>query len=383
MTHPKSTRLLGVYPIALGGAGALFIIASAGAAFLAMGMAATLLFLGAIAGYLIAAGQASQRKAIDRFIAEQQQLGEAVAPVWSRHIESSCEQMETAIAALSTRFSNIVDTLDSAVHTASLETDALEDSDKGLLAVFNRAERNLGAVVAAQQAAMSGMLHMLEKVEGLDRFTNELQTMAHDVAKIAQQSNLLSLNAAIEAARAGDLGRGFAVVAKEFRMLSNQSGETGRNIALKASVISAAIADASVVVRESVKQRDLRAQATQDAISSALQEFRDVTGVLQRSGALLRDESIAIQQEIGQALVSLQFQDRVSQIMGNVKANIEGLPGLQQAHHQKYLESGVLEPLDVQTLLSALESSYVMADQHAIHSGAIVAQSADTEIRFF
>jgi methyl-accepting chemotaxis protein len=166
-------------------------------------------------------------------------------------------------------------------------------------------------------------------------------------------------------------------------MLSNQSGETGRNIALKASVISAAIADASVVVRESVKQRDLRAQATQDAISSALQEFRDVTGVLQRSGALLRDESIAIQQEIGQALVSLQFQDRVSQIMGNVKANIEGLPGLQQAHHQKYLESGVLEPLDVQTLLSALESSYVMADQHAIHSGAIVAQSADTEIRFF
>jgi methyl-accepting chemotaxis protein len=239
-------------------------------------------------------------------------------------------------------------------------------------------------VIASQNAAVSGMQVMLEKVEGLDRFTQELQGMAQDVAKIAQQSNLLSLNAAIEAARAGDLGRGFAVVAKEFRMLSNLSGDTGRNIAAKVSVISAAIADASSLVRDSVAQRDNRVQASSSTISAVLQDFRSVTDGLQRSSSLLKDESVSIQNEIGQALVQLQFQDRVSQIMGHVKSNIEQLPVFLQGHHDQYLQTGVLEPLDPEVLLGALKKTYVMADQHAIHSGVTVGQaSADNEIRFF
>ena len=251
-------------------------------------------------------------------------------------------------------------------------------------ASYRDAARDLGAVIASQNAAVSGMQAMLEKVEGLDRFTQELQDMAQDVAKIAQQSNLLSLNAAIEAARAGDLGRGFAVVAKEFRMLSNLSGDTGRNIAAKVGVISSAIADASSMVRESVEQRDGRVQASTSTISTVLQDFRSVTDALQRSSGLLKDESMSIQNEIGQALVQLQFQDRVSQIMGHVKSNIEQLPVFLHSHHDRYLQSGVLESLDPEVLLGALKKTYVMADQHAIHGGAMVSQaSSDNEIRFF
>jgi methyl-accepting chemotaxis protein len=343
-----------------------------------------LLVLALFIGFQLKTSHAALRQSMDRFVAEQQHFGGEVAPVWSRHIESSREQMDTAIAGLSERFAHIVDSLDAAVHAASLEAQTLEDGEKGLVAVFNRAERDLGAVIASQNAAVSGMQVMLEKVEGLDRFTQELQGMAQDVAKIAQQSNLLSLNAAIEAARAGDLGRGFAVVAKEFRMLSNLSGDTGRNIAAKVSVISAAIADASSLVRDSVAQRDNRVQASSSTISAVLQDFRSVTDGLQRSSSLLKDESVSIQNEIGQALVQLQFQDRVSQIMGHVKSNIEQLPVFLQDHHDQYLQTGVLEPLDPEVLLGALKKTYVMADQHAIHSGVTVGQaSADNEIRFF
>jgi methyl-accepting chemotaxis protein len=372
------------YPLALGGlgAGALLLVGGFGA--LSLGLALALLLLALAAGFQLRAGHLAQQQAMERFMADQQHFGDEVAPVWSRHIESSREQMDTAIAGLSERFAGIVDSLDSAVHTASLEAATLEDGDKGLVAVFNRAERDLGAVIASQNAAVAGMQAMLEKVEGLDRFTRELQGMAHDVAKIAQQSNLLSLNAAIEAARAGDLGRGFAVVAKEFRMLSNLSGDTGRNIAAKVGVISAAIADASSLVRESVEQRDGRIHATTQTISSVLGDFRAVTDTLQRSSGLLKDESMSIQNEIGQALVQLQFQDRVSQIMGHVKSNIEQLPIYLQTHHDQYVQSGVLEPLDPEVLLGALKKTYVMADQHAIHSGATVGQaSSDNEIRFF
>ncbi|NVO07957.1 MAG: chemotaxis protein [Rhodoferax sp.] len=384
MLHLKKLPAQWAYPLALGALGAGAVALVGDWSVLSLGLALVLLVLGLAAGFQLNAGHAAQQQAMERFMADQQRFGDEVAPVWSRHIESSREQMDTAIAGLSERFAGIVDSLDAAVHTASLEAATLEDGDKGLVAVFNRAERDLGAVIASQNAAVAGMQAMLEKVEGLDRFTQELQSMAHDVAKIAQQSNLLSLNAAIEAARAGDLGRGFAVVAKEFRMLSNLSGDTGKHIAAKVGVISAAIADASSMVRESVEQRDGRIQESTNTIGSVLQDFRAVTDTLQRSSGLLKDESMSIQNEIGQALVQLQFQDRVSQIMGHVKSNIEQLPVYLQSHHDAYVQSGVLEPLDPEVLLGALKKTYVMADQHAIHSGATVAEaSSDNEIRFF
>jgi len=324
------------------------------------------------------------RGSVEDLISGQLRFGSEVAPVWGRHIETSKEQMESAISDISIRFSGIVDKLGVAIQMASLETDSMQGSDKSLIAVIGRAEQELGAIVAAQQDATSSMLGMLEKVEGLDRFTKELQDMAHDVAKIAQQSTLLSLNAAIEAARAGELGRGFAVVAKEFRMLSNQSGDTGRHIAEKVRVISAAIAESSISVRDSVRQRNDNAQSTESAITGLLGDFKEATGAMERSGALLKDESVAIQTEIGHALVEFQFQDRVSQILYHLKNNIEQWPQFVRAHHEACALTGEVIALDSQVVLDELKKTYVMQDQHVIHSGGKVAEpQKDDEITFF
>jgi methyl-accepting chemotaxis protein len=322
-------------------------------------------------------------RSVEQLVTAQQHFGDEVAPVWGRHIDSSREQMETAIAEISLRFAGIVDKIGEAVQTANMETDTLAGSDKSLLAVITRAEAELGNILRAQHDAAANMLSMLEKVEGLDRFTKELQDMAHDVAKIAQQSTLLSLNAAIEAARAGDLGRGFAVVAKEFRMLSNQSGETGRHIAEKVRVISAAISESSSVVRDSVQQREERAQNTARTINAVIGDFKEVTGALERSSALLKDESRSIGSEIGQAIVEFQFQDRVAQILNLVKKNIEHWPRFVQEHQQQYTDSGEVVPLDPQGLLDELKKTYVMKEQHVIHSGGKVEQKQEEEITFF
>lgn len=378
--RPKGQLL---YPVALGLAGASAILVAAGWSWTATSLAVALALAGLALGLQLAARQNALLQSLDSYLAAQQQFGEKVAPVWSGHIESSREQMESAIAALSQRFSGIVDKLDVAVHTSGLETETIDDRDNGLVAVFTRSEHELGAVLDSQKAAMTSMVSMLEQVQGLDRFIVELQDMAADVAKIAQQTNLLALNAAIEAARAGELGRGFAVVAKEFRMLSTQSGETGRHIAEKVGVISAAIIETCRVVQESVKQEDgsmLKAQAT---IGTVLTDFRTITDALLRSSTLLKNESIGIKSEIGEALVQLQFQDRVSQMMNHVKDNIEHLPEFLQQHRQQYAQAGALQALDPLLLLGELKKTYVMADQHVIHGGGKAAQNNDTEITFF
>ena len=291
--------------------------------------------------------------------------------------------MEVAVNALSERFGGIVDKLDVALRTATQETDGMENGG-GLLALFAKAQQDLGSLIAVQQSSMNNMEEMLVKVQQLDRFVVEMQDMAADVARIAQQTNLLALNAAIEAARAGDLGRGFAVVAKEFRMLSNQSGDTGRKIADKVKVISAAIVDTCTTVRESVVAEDGSLEAAHSTIDRVITDFKGITEAFQRSRDVLQSESHSIQTEVNDALVQLQFQDRVSQILTQVIKNIERLPSVLQETQQMYGQTGVLKAHNPNDMLDEMKKTYVMADQHVIHEGGKVVQKSDTtDISFF
>ena len=370
-------------PTGLGLAGAAAVLLAGGLSYGSGAMAAVLAVAGLLIGLRAHAQQAAMHESVHGYLDGQQQFGAQVAPVWCAHIESSRSQMESAISSLSERFAGIVDKLDEALHTASLETDTIEDGDKGLVAVFYRSEQELGALINSQKAAMGSLEAMLEKVQGLDRFVGELQDMASDVARIAQQTNLLALNAAIEAARSGEHGRGFAVVAKEFRMLSTQSGETGRRIAEKVKVISAAIIDACNIVRASVQEEDASMASSQATIGSVLGDFKGIADALLRSSTLLKDESTQIKAEVGETLVQLQFQDRVSQIMNHVKQNIGQFPECLEQQRQQYAQDAVLQPLDPESFLAEMKKTYVMADQHAVHGGEAVVKKAATEITFF
>ncbi len=370
-------------PAGLGASAAAAVLLAAGPGVLAAVLAAALLLAGVGLSLLQRSREAALLQAVQHYVAGQQEFGGELAPLWCRHIESSREQMEEAVAALSKRFSGIASKLDRALHTAGAEARIVDDRDTGLVAVFDRSQVELDAVLSSQQAAARSMVQMLGQVQGLDRFIQELHEMAADVAKIAQQTNLLSLNAAIEAARGGELGRGFAVVAQEFRMLSMQSGDTGRRIAAKVDTISEAIRSTCQVVGASVKQEDDSLHVAQASIGKVLQDFKAITDALQRSGQLLKDESMAIQGEVGDALVQLQFQDRVSQIMSHVTGNIARLPVLMQQQAQAYADSGQLQPPDAGELVRELQKTYVMTDQHRIHAGEKVERKDETEITFF
>lgn len=369
------------YPAVLGGVAALALLWVGQASLVSSVLALVLLAGGVLIGWMLARKEAALHQTVTDYLAGQTAYSQDVVPVWSGHIESSREQMEVAVNALSERFGGIVDKLDVALRTASQETDSMDST--GMVALFQRSQQELSALVNTQQAAMGNMENMLAKVQGLDRFVVELQDMASDVARIAQQTNLLALNAAIEAARAGELGRGFAVVAKEFRMLSNQSGETGRKIAEKVKIISAAIVDTCVVVRESVVAEDSSLEAAHVIIDRVVADFKGITEAFQRSRDLLQGESMSIQAEVNEALVQMQFQDRVSQILTQVIKNIERLPNAMQDQQQAYALTGELHAHDPENMLAEMKKTYVMADQHVIHAGGKVLQNTTDDISFF
>lgn len=138
---------------------------------------------------------------------------------------------------------------------------------------------------AAIQQAIQGMNQIRTQVSAiagtilaLAQFTQRIDDIISSVSEIAIQSNLLALNASIEAARAGTHGRGFAVVADEVRSLSQQSTTAAKQVRAILGEIQAGMKDTIRATEEGLKGVDSGVAVTQQAEGLMIQLAESVTG---------------------------------------------------------------------------------------------------------
>ncbi|TNH86581.1 methyl-accepting chemotaxis protein [Aeromonas sobria] len=316
-----------------------------------------------------------------------EQVCEKALPIWSQQIENSRQQTEAAMIDLTQRFSGLANKLEEAVNASHLAAGELGDANsRGMAGVLSESQQQLNEVVAILHSAQANRDAMLAEIKSLTTYTIELNTMAMDVAKIASQTNLLALNAAIEAARAGEAGRGFAVVADEVRNLSRLSSETAQKMTEKVDTINTAIGRAFQIAENAAARDHASALNSEQTIEQVLTRFRHATDSLAESASLLQNESTEIHLEISNVIVSLQFQDRVSQILSHVRQNMESLSSHLVTSEQNSQAGGPIQ-IDANRWLAEMELSYATDEQRNIHHGrttrSVKAQPSSADITFF
>jgi methyl-accepting chemotaxis protein len=298
---------------------------------------------------------------------------------WTTHIGTAQSQMRDATAQLLAGFEQILEELDAITADDQGRGGDSLDSRAAMLA---QCETRLRGLIDNFHGFVESREKVMGSVRALSGASASLREMAEDVDKLARQTNLLSLNAAIEAAHAGPSGRGFAVVATEVRRLSAESGETGRRIGNQVNEFGDRMHEALTQAAKYTEQDAVVIQVSETTVGQVVQDVDAAVSDLHRRASELAARSASVRAQVEQLMIAFQFQDRVHQIMDQVTASIgSGMLRLQES----LITGQAVGAEEWQQLLSA---GYTTDEQRAVGMGgagapAATAPASGNETLFF
>lgn len=156
-------------------------------------------------------------------------------------------------------------------------------------------------------------------IEDLGHESDKIGAIVDAISQIAEQTNLLALNAAIEAARAGEHGRGFAVVADEVRKLAEQSSQSAGEIASLITSIQNKSKQAVTVMEEGVRQ----VQSGTAAVDGAGATFHSIAGMVDKVAHDSREMELAIRRLSENTNLITSAIEKISKMSRNVSGEAE------------------------------------------------------------
>jgi len=252
----------------------------------------------------------------------------AIASQTSAGMEQQFRQVDQAATASQEMSATAQDVARSAAQAAQAAREADQATREGL-AVIDRTTTGIDALAHEMNSAM-------DQVGGLARNSEQIGSVLEVIRSIAEQTNLLALNAAIEAARAGEAGRGFAVVADEVRNLARRTQESVEETRQVIEALQAGTHDVVSAMEGSHRQAQDSVEQVNHAVS-ALQRIGEAVSVISDMNlqiASAAEEQSAVAEEINHNIATIRdVTESLSEQAGEaarVSQSLNGLANQQQ-----------------------------------------------------
>ena len=275
--------------------------------------------------------------------AEEAQLKSENSPVWSDTmgeitgqlqkeltvIHSDIDQVNgiirDAIGTLNSSFTNLNDhsqNQNTMINSILLDMKNDGSSDEQHVGYEEFAQETHGVLQYLVDQVVSISHESMSMANNMDDVVNEMDqvvALLTDVKSIADQTNLLALNAAIEAARAGEAGRGFAVVADEVRKLSQHSNKFGDEIRVVVSSAQTHIEQAQGAICRMASKDMTATIESKVRVESMLNQVSSLNNSVEERIGSINGIVEAIDQNVVAAVRSLQFEDIVTQLIDHTR----------------------------------------------------------------
>jgi len=241
-----------------------------------------------------------------------------------------------ATEAVSLVVEEMVSSVQAVSNHASSASEAANEADKAA----KDGREIVNKTVASINSLAAEVEHAGEVIRKLEADTENVGTILDVIKGVADQTNLLALNAAIEAARAGEQGRGFAVVADEVRTLASRTQDSTQEIQKVIEELQAAARSAVDVMGQS-KQRAKTSveQAAQtgesltaitervEAINQMNMQIANAAEEQERAAYSIKENVIGIKETSETAMQSIQKVEIASASLVDISSNLESITG--------------------------------------------------------
>lgn len=229
-------------------------------------------------------------------------------------LEGATRQSQSATstaAALEEIAASVAGVAAAAVELRELSDQSLDATNSGHV----KLQQLLGDMTGVQNSVGEIESVVLEFVKS----TEAISSMTKQVRDIADQTNLLALNAAIEAARAGEHGRGFAVVADEVRKLAEMSSLS----ATKIDEVTQSLASQSSAVSQVVERGKASLNASETAVSSVASALEEARAVSERTNRGVSDITSSVNEQKTAITEITRSMEEIAQMADQSRSNVE------------------------------------------------------------
>jgi methyl-accepting chemotaxis protein len=204
------------------------------------------------------------------------------------------------------------------------------DDGQSFETFVNETQELLNYFIESVISTSKDSMYLMHRLDDMVVKVDGVFALLDDVKEIASQTNLLALNAAIEAARAGEAGRGFAVVADEVRKLSRKSDEFSEEIHQTTVSIKESLSGAADIVNSIVSSDMSIAMNSRKRVadmSDVMAKMNEKTrSIIEKSGSV----SDQMSKMVNQAVTSLQFEDMCTQLSAHIANRLEAVQQLME-----------------------------------------------------